>query len=433
LDAIVFLKIKKSGEEDKHMWDPYAEFEKSVLSNQLSIYSTHWPGKTWEAMGFLVHSGAEQDPAGLEGLAHFVAHLVSASTGLGTDEIFAYFENFGGSVSLGRTSFADVSFYFVAPSDPKKIAPALDIFGKMLIEAQFDDLDLEKERRIIIEEFYQKFNLQFKYDLLWQEHQALYAGCWLQRSVCPIGRLDSIARIARSDLQAYYDEHYTPANISLVAIGGLSRKRIIGLISKSPLAKIKPGKRTVLPRPFRSVKRPLEKSQVFKLPDSAVNFGSYKTVARIPGSFSELSVSLLSKMLNRALIEEIRQKHGWAYDLDVSYQNFRHFYVFSVICPAFDLAAVDEIGKAVDACLASLASRADLLVRVKNHILASQRMHDPNGREVCSEALWDLSCHQRIISLREYRAQTKKVNINDIRNLLRWLAASRRRTLIVRP
>ena len=59
------------------MWDPYSEFRTATLPNGLTVHAAHWPGRPWESVGVLIHSGAEQDPFGLEGLSHFVEHLVS--------------------------------------------------------------------------------------------------------------------------------------------------------------------------------------------------------------------------------------------------------------------------------------------------------------------------------------------------------------------
>jgi len=44
------------------MWDPYAEFESATLPNGLKVYAAHWAERPWQAIGFVIHSGAEQDP-----------------------------------------------------------------------------------------------------------------------------------------------------------------------------------------------------------------------------------------------------------------------------------------------------------------------------------------------------------------------------------
>ena len=59
------------------MWDPYSEFQKHVFDNGLTLYSAHWPDRAWEAVEFIVHAGAKEDPRDLPGTAHFVEHLDS--------------------------------------------------------------------------------------------------------------------------------------------------------------------------------------------------------------------------------------------------------------------------------------------------------------------------------------------------------------------
>jgi predicted Zn-dependent peptidase len=43
-------------------------------------------------MGFLIHSGAEHDPIGLEGVAHFVEHTTSENAPIPKKELNDFFE-----------------------------------------------------------------------------------------------------------------------------------------------------------------------------------------------------------------------------------------------------------------------------------------------------------------------------------------------------
>ena len=138
------------------MWDPYAEFQTATLSNGLSVYAAHWPRRSWQAMGFLVHSGAEHDPEGLEGLSHFVEHVVSENASIPTREIFAFFEGHGGAVNLGITGHPSTQYCFFAPADKAILATAFSIFGHMLLSAKLEKC-IERERQVIIGEFHRKY------------------------------------------------------------------------------------------------------------------------------------------------------------------------------------------------------------------------------------------------------------------------------------
>ena len=58
------------------MYDPYAEFTKHVLPNELEVHSIFWD-RPWIGMEIVVHSGGREDPVVMPGLAHFVEHVVN--------------------------------------------------------------------------------------------------------------------------------------------------------------------------------------------------------------------------------------------------------------------------------------------------------------------------------------------------------------------
>ena len=83
------------------MWDPCAEFKSTTLSNGLDVHVAHWSERPWEAMGFIVHTGAASDPEGLEGLEHLVEHLVSKNGSATKEEMDAFFDRCGGMTNFG--------------------------------------------------------------------------------------------------------------------------------------------------------------------------------------------------------------------------------------------------------------------------------------------------------------------------------------------
>src|SRR5258708_2659484 len=118
------------------MLDPYAEFEKATLTNGLDIYAAHWPGRPWEAVGFLIHSGAEQDPVGLEGVGHFTEHMVAANTETDLQKVKNFFEENGGQANFGSTGFYGITYSFWLPIDESIFAQGLAFFGEMLLTAK---------------------------------------------------------------------------------------------------------------------------------------------------------------------------------------------------------------------------------------------------------------------------------------------------------
>ncbi|OGZ22321.1 MAG: hypothetical protein A2922_01975 [Candidatus Nealsonbacteria bacterium RIFCSPLOWO2_01_FULL_43_36] len=419
------------------MWDPYAEFQSATLPNGLTVYSAHWSGRPWEAMGFLIHSGAEHDPIGLEGLSHFVEHLVSKNTSISSKDISAFLEDCGGIVNFGSTGYPQTYYRFFVPTDKIILTEALSIFGHMLLSAKIEKL-IERERQIVINEFRRRYTVKFRFDLDMREQKALYAGYWLERFVSPFGAPESVGRITQGDLQSHYDKHYTPANMSIVGVGGMTLSELTELLSESPFAISKKGMRTPIPNPVIDLVPPFETRYVFELSKhvivtTPIEVGSYRSVTRIPGNVNTRAVQILSRMFDEVLNEEVRERRAWTYSIDSSWLNYRHFHEFSINCGSFALKAIDEIEEVVEVCIAFMEDREDLFEQVKRHILANNFMFDSTGKKVCDGALDDLADYQRIISLAEYGKDIERVTMNDIRDLLRWLRPEWRWTRIQRP
>lgn len=418
------------------MWDPYAEFESTTLPNGLTIHATYWPERSWEAIGFVVHSGAEQDPVGLEGVAHFVEHLFSDNATIPEKEISAFFKDCGGSVKLGSTSHGATKYYFFVPAERGVLAKAFSLFGHMLLSEKLEKL-VERERQVIISEFHQSYPIKFNLDLAWRKAKVLYPDYWLSRYVTPLGSPESVNKITQSDLQAYYDTHYTPANISVVGVGGLRFSELVEILSESPLSANKQGVRTPLPLRVTEVKPLQETRHVFEYSkhvsmSTPVEVGAYFSTAVLPGNVNT-AIRILKLMLDEILDDEVRQDCAWAYDIYCSWHDFRHFHEFFISCGAVSLNEINAIENVVEICVASLTDRQDLFENSKRQEIANSRMTDPSGCGVCNATVNELADYNRIISLTEYGRELEALKMSDIRDMLKWLRPEQRWTLINKP
>ncbi len=388
-------------------------------------------------MGFLVHSGARHDPIGLEGTAHFVEHLVSKNAGVPEKEMREFFESCGGSFNFGSTSYPATRYNFLVPKDRAVLGNALSIFGDMLLSATLIQM-VERERGVIMGEFYRRYPIMFRFELDMRGHKALYGGSWLERFARPLGAPESIQRITERDLQTYYDLHYTPPNMSIVSVGGMALPELLELLSESSFAVEKKGVRTPLPEPEKQSAPPLETRHVCELSkytttESPSQVGGYQSTAKIPGSASWEAVRIFDGMLHEVLREEVRERRAWTYAIGSSCTHVRSFYEFMINCSALKPVALDGIENVVEACIASIGTREDLFLHTKQHLLRRNFMIDPGGADVCDNALRDLTTHQRIISLAEIGDDLECITMGDVRNLLQWLRPEQRWTLITRP
>lgn len=419
------------------MWDPYAEFESATLPNGLTIHAAHWPNRPWQAMGFLVHSGAEHDPIGLEGVAHFVEHLVSHNTNVTYEEIDSFFQDHGGSARLGITDGHATEYTFFAPAQKDMLAKAFSIFGTMLLTAKLDNY-IERERAVIIGEFNRKFPTAISLELRMRARKALYSGYWMQRSASSLGTLETIKQITQKDVQAYYDTHYTPQNISIVGVGGMKLAELVELLSESPFAIQKTGIRTELPRPTHDAPPPSENRYIFNVSEHMATkaphkVGAYSSSAKIPGAANPRAIRIMRGVLDTVLNDEVREKRAWTYSIYSSQHTYRQFYKFNIDCESLAIESLATIESVIEDCIASIKNREDLFEQNKQWYLTGSMLMDPTGRGIRDGALHDLGNYQKIITTAEHIRQIKEVTMDDYRDLFQWLRPEQRWTMIARP
>lgn len=419
------------------MWDPYAEFKSATLSNGLTIHAAHWPRRPWEAVGFLIHSGAENDPVGLEGLAHFVEHTVSENAGIPKKEIEDFFADCGGEVSLGSTGYPSTTYGFSVPMIGKSVQKAFDIFGRMLLLSNINK-SIERERSVVVGEFHRHYPNKIQVDIDVLKRKTLYSNHWLGRFIRPLGTPESILKIGQSDLQSCYDQYYTPTNISIVGVGGLSLSKLVKHVSQSPFATSREGTRTSFPAPITNLWAPAEARHVFTISEfvsmaEKQKVGGYKSMAIIPENINLRAVSIFCEMLNEILNDEIREKRAWAYGVRSAFHNFRQFCEFEISCRGLAIEGIEGMDQVVEFCLESLRENEELFNKIKRQALARLQLIDPTMRKICEGAISDLVDFQRIISYEEFGNNIRRVTMDDIRQICSRLKPENRWTLITRP
>lgn len=419
------------------MWDPYAKFESVVLANGLTVHVAHWPGRPWEKVGFINHAGAEHDPVGLEGLAHFVEHLVSLNSGIERSVIESFFRDCGGSSNLGITRFRSVTYGFSVPAKEEYLIKAFSFFAKMLFEARIENL-IEREREVVHGEFRNAHPNPIGLDLWKRERKALYDGLWLERFVRPLGSQEAINKINQSDLQAYYDLHYTPANFTIVCLGSLKMSEVLKILSLTGLARNKVGQRVILRdlvNEFKPLTEPGYSLDMAELKNSVkiLDSGGVKLCTRLPSRIKPMAVVIFKKMLNRLLFEEFRERRAWVYGVDCSSTNYRSFWQFDVELRGLDRNNLDFIQDVINENLAVLADNQTLFEEIKKQQLASMLMLDESAGSVLDNAISEVSYFDRVISTAEEIANVKKLSLSDIREIVSWFRPDNSWTLIVRP
>jgi zinc protease len=164
-------------------------------------------------------SARDGEQAGVASLSN--ALLGQGAAGLSADEIAQGFEQKG--AKLGNGSERDMAWLSLRSlTDSKLLQPALELFGKVLVEPDFPQADFKREQqRTLIGLEYQKqkpksIGSKAFYHGLYGDHP--YASD-------PSGTTETVKALSAKDLREFYRQYYVSRNATVVIVGDVSRKQ----------------------------------------------------------------------------------------------------------------------------------------------------------------------------------------------------------------
>lgn len=400
------------------MYDAYADIESATWPNGLTIYCKYIPNVP-QYMGFVVYTGSGEDPSDLPGLAHFVEHIALHCSKVNRKALSNFFKDRSGRDLSANTCHSSTDYSFALPSDIESISKAINLFGQILLKAQFNQVlqEIESERLIIAQEFRSKYPSELSYKIASDRRFFLFGDSFHGNN---FGDLESIAKISAGELQKFYDQHYTPKNISVLCVGGLPLQVLTKLFEDSPFAEPKDGQRCALPK----------SNFVGNSNNHAVNIvynnfqGSlYEEVIKIPADFNIISVGIYTEMLKDKLFEILRERHGIIYGVTGCYPIlFSPFYGIKFSFDFSPAVSRKDILLLVDEVVNSIATDEGLFNKIKNKRLRQIEMIDLSAKNIFDGAFDELIGSHRLLTLTEYLATVENLTSSDITDITKCLA-----------
>lgn len=418
------------------MKDPYSLFKKHVLPNGLTIHHATWGGEGWQSMGFIVQAGLRHDEVGKEGTAHFLEHCVSQSTTKDLDQFMLDLNDVGGGMNLGTTTHNNTSYTFSAPIEGSYFKEALNSFGEMLVGLK-EFKNVERERNIILSEFLRAYPLQSRFKMYQKIRQALFPGFWLERSLSPIGRKETITKITTDDLMNFYNCYYIPQNITIVSLGGLTYKQLEKYILNSPFSISKEGIVTPFPEPTEPPKiktrRIFESSRKLYGDKSKTRSSEISFITTLHGKINIPILRIAEEMLYFDLFEKIRQKNGLAYHVDIERFRLINFSELSVVFEGIKRGNEKKIERIFNQSLKELSKNEALFKRFRKKYSNRDLIPDYSPFTIRKGAMSDISYEGKITSQAHDRKLGKAVKFEDVKKVFEAFEPENRLTHIITP
>jgi predicted Zn-dependent peptidase len=202
-------------------------YQVSRLKNGLTIATAAMPHMASVSVGLWVGVGGRYEPAEVNGVCHFIEHMLFKGTTRRTArDISAAVEGIGGYMNAFT---GEESTCFYARAAHERFGEVLEVLIDMFLESRFALEDIEKERGVIKEEIamYLDQPHQHVHELLnetmWPEHP-------LGRPLTGTGR--TIDRLTRKRLIDYQQANYTSATTVLTAAGNIRHSQVVKAVER---------------------------------------------------------------------------------------------------------------------------------------------------------------------------------------------------------
>ncbi|HEY1210588.1 MAG TPA: pitrilysin family protein [Terracidiphilus sp.] len=189
---------------------------RTVLPNGLIVLTERMEYLRSVAMGVWIKSGSRCEPAEMNGISHFVEHMLFKGTRSRTAQHIAKeMDSIGGNLDAftGKEMIC-----FNVKSLAEHVPVALEILTDLVLNPVFDASDLERERGVILEEI--KLDADNPEVLV---HELFTQAFWKDHPLgWPIlGTSKTVARLDRQSLVAYHGDRFHGGNMIFSAAGNL--------------------------------------------------------------------------------------------------------------------------------------------------------------------------------------------------------------------
>lgn len=202
-------------------------YQKELLANGIRIVTEEIPYVNSVSIGIWVKVGSRYENVEINGISHFIEHMLFKGTKNRTaKEIANSIDKIGGQLNA-FTSKECTCFYAKVLNTHFDIA--LDVLADMFFNSNFSIEEIDKERGVVIEEInmYEDSPEDLVHDLF---AQAVWSGNPLGMSI--LGTEQSLQNINRDKILDFYSKNYTPENLVISVVGNFNHADVVKKIKE---------------------------------------------------------------------------------------------------------------------------------------------------------------------------------------------------------
>ena len=292
------------------------------------------------AMGVWIKSGSRCESAEMNGISHFVEHMLFKGTkSRSAQRIAREMDSIGGNLDA-FTSKETICFNVKSLSDHVPIA--LDVLTDMVLNPTFALPDIERERGVILEEI--KID-EDNPDVLVHElfTQSFWKGHPLGKPI--LGTTETVGRLGQEQLLGYHGDRFHGGNMVFSAAGNLDHDRFVEAVAEKFSALAGGQTLSELSAPAPSARIILRNKKALEQVQICLGVPAPRVTDESRFATSILNTVLGGGMSSR-LFQNIREERGLAYSVysDMSpYRDTGNLCVYAGTSAGKALEVVDLI------------------------------------------------------------------------------------------
>lgn len=276
-------------------------------------------------VGIWVKTGSRDERASQAGVTHFLEHMLFKGTEKRTAfELVQQVESAGGYLNAFTSS--EYTCYYARCLD-SELERCLDVLSDMVQHSSFPSEEIEKEKKVVIEEMkmYRDNPDDYVFEVftgqIFNQHP-------LGRPI--IGFEETVAAFTRDDLTQYIADRYTPTNIIVAVAGNTDHQTVVDLVGQYfdtfNTDSAQPSDKQIL-TPYE------QSSKILTKPIEQTHFvtGRRSLANDDPERYKLLLINtILGGGMSSRLHQNIREKYGYCYSISSFNQAYTDTGMFGV-------------------------------------------------------------------------------------------------------
>lgn len=391
------------------------------LDNGMKIVTRTMESLSSVALGYWVKTGGVFENSTNWGISHFLEHMAFKGTTTRTaKQIADEVESVGGYLNA-YTSKEVTAFHSKLLGSDKAVA--VDILSDILLNPTFLSEELERERGVILQEFFQTQDTPD--DIIFDHFQRVAFGDNQSLGMAILGTEERISKISADDLRGYMSRYYHADNIIFAAVGNVSHDEIINDFSQKYFEKFDRSATEVPQNDFKYVGGSYSDIRDIEQVHAVVGFEGLS--CKDPDYYTMAIFSaILGGGMSSRLFQEIREKRGLVYSI----YSFSNSYAKNGVFGVYAATTANKLKELSEVLAVELLKMQETITekefkRIKAQFKTSLLISAENNTSSCEQLVNQAAIFGHPISREEILSKIEAITIDDVERIAKKILKSK--------